>query len=307
MSLVYITHPECSRFEPGDAHPEVAGRLSSVNDHLVSLRILELLDEVEAPVASDEQLLRVHDAEYLEMLAAREPIFGIVQLDEDTWLVPGIIAAAKRAAGAAIHGIDLVMSGKADAAFCAVRPPGHHAERDRAMGFCLYNNVAVAAAHALAVHQLKRVAIVDFDAHWGNGTDNIFRFEKRVGIFGSFQERLFPETDVPSLPPRIHNVALAPHTGGREIRHVYHDVLLPALNAFRPQLVLVSAGFDGHREDAMSDLEMIEEDYAWITDELMAVARRHANGRVVSVLEGGYDFSSLGRSVAAHVRSMISE
>lgn len=307
MSFVYITHPECGRFDPGDSHPEVSGRLSAINDHLVSLRILELLQEAEAPVATDEQLLRVHAAEYLAMLAAREPASGIVQLDEDTWLVSGMIAAAKRAAGAAVHGVDLVMSGKANAAFCAVRPPGHHAERDRAMGFCLYNNVAVAAAHALAVHQLKRVAIVDFDAHWGNGTDSIFQFDKRVGIFATFQERLFPETFVPSQPPRIHNVALAPHTVGREIRHVYHDVLLPALNAFRPQLVLVSAGFDGHREDAMSDLEMTEEDYAWITDELMAIARRHANGRVVSVLEGGYDFSSLGRSVAAHVRSMISE
>jgi len=307
MPLAYVTHPACSLFDPGDPHPEVPARLAAINDHLIALRLLDVLDEIAAPAASDEQLLRVHDTAYLEMLVAREPASGTVQLDADTWLSPGIVRAARHAAGAGVHAVDLVMSGKASAAFCAVRPPGHHAERDRAMGFCLFNNVAIAAAHAITVHQLKRVAVVDFDAHWGNGTDAIFRDEKRVGIFSTFQDHLFPETDVSSLPGRIHNVALAPHATGREIRQIYHDVLFPALNDFRPQLVLVSAGFDGHREDAMSDLEMTEDDYAWLTDEIMTIAKRHAKGRVVSVLEGGYELSSLGRSVAAHVRSLLSD
>ena len=307
MSLAYITHPACSEFDPGEPHPERPSRLSAINDHLVSLRLLDLATAYEAPDASEEQLLRVHGRAYLDQLAESEPRDGALRIDEDTWLVHGSLRAARRAAGAAVHAVDLVMSGKFSAAFCAVRPPGHHAERNRAMGFCLYNNVAVAAAHALAVHAVKRVAIIDFDAHWGNGTDDIFRDEKRVGVFATFQDHLFPATNAPGVPGRIHNVPLAPGTRGREIRQVYHDSVLPAVNDFRPQLLLISAGFDGHREDAMSDLEMTEDDYAWLTEQAVDIARRHAGGRVVSVLEGGYDHSSLGRSVAAHVRALIAE
>lgn len=307
MPLAYLVHPACAAFDPGDSHPESPARLASINDHLVSLRLKELLSEVEAPAATDEQLLRVHDRAYLDMLAAREPVAGVVALDEDTWLAPGVLAAARHAAGAGVHAVDLVISGDVGAAFCAVRPPGHHAERDRAMGFCFFNNVAVAAAHALAVHRLKRVAIVDFDAHWGNGTDSIFRDEKRVGIFSTSQERLFPPMDAPNVPGRIHNVSLAPGTSGREIRSIWHGDLLPALDAMKPQLILVSAGFDGHRDDTMSDLGMSEDDYASITDGIVQVARRHAGGRIVSMLEGGYDLSSLGRSVAAHVRALLEE
>lgn len=304
MPLALITHPACHDFDPGEPHPERPARLAAINDHLISLRVMDLVQRVEAPPATDEQLLRVHDAAYLEMLAEREPAAGNVALDEDTWLAPGALRAARHAAGACVHGVDLVMRGEHARAFCAVRPPGHHAERDRAMGFCLFNNIAVAAAHALAVHRLKRVAIVDFDAHWGNGSEAIFAAEKRVGIFSSYQEHLFPQAQPPGVPGRIVNVPLAPHARGREIRQHYHDLLLPALNDFRPQLVLVSAGFDGHREDAMSDLEMTEDDFAWITDEIVLAAKRHAKGRVVSVLEGGYSLSSLGRSVAGHVRGL---
>lgn len=307
MNLAYLTHAACSEFDPGDPHPEVPARLAAVNDHLVALRLIDLLLPVEAPAASDEQLLRVHAREYLDVLQEREPASGVIALDEDTWLAPGALHAARHAAGAGVKAVDLVLTGAVTRAFCAVRPPGHHAGRDRAMGFCLFNNVAVATAHALAVHGLKRVAIVDFDAHWGNGTDDIFRDEKRVSIHATFQERLFPGTDAPNIPGRIFNVPFAPGTDGREIRAIWHGEVLPSLNAFRPQLIMVSAGFDGHRDDAMSDLVMSEDDYAFITGEVVRIAERHAKGRVVSMLEGGYDLSSLGRSVAAHVRSLLED
>lgn len=307
MNLAYLTHPACSEFDPGDPHPEVPARLAAINDHLIALRLIDLLIPIEAPASSDEQLLRVHAREYLDTLQEREPANGVVALDEDTWLAPGALRAARHAAGAGIKAVDLVMAGETKRAFCAVRPPGHHAGRDRAMGFCLFNNIAVAAAHALAAHRLKRVAIVDFDAHWGNGTDSIFRDEKRISIHATFQERLFPEADAPNMPGRISNVPLAAGTGGREIRATWHGELLPALDAFKPQLVMVSAGFDGHRDDAMSDLGMSEDDYASITGEIVRIAERHAKGRVVSMLEGGYDLPSLGRSVASHVRSLLED
>lgn len=307
MKVAYISPPACRDFDPGDPHPESPARLAAINDHLISLRLMDMLVAVEPPAATDAELQRVHPATYINSLVEREPETGTVALDQDTWLAPGALRAARHAAGAAVRAVDLVMAGEVDRAFCAVRPPGHHAESERAMGFCLFNNIAIAAMHALDAHRLKRVAIVDFDAHWGNGTDAIFANEKRVGVFATFQDRLFPETDAPAIPGRIVNVPLVPQSSGRDIRHVYHDVVLPAVNDFRPQLVLVSAGFDGHREDAMSDLEMTEDDYAWITDGIVAIANRHAKGRVVSVLEGGYELSALGRSVAAHVRSLLEE
>lgn len=305
MKLAYFSPRPCHEFDPGNPHPEVPARLAAINDYLISQRLRELLIDAEAPPAADEQLLRVHSREYLAMLAQREPVEGSVALDADTWLVPGIVRAARYAAGAVVHAVDLVMKGEVARAFCAVRPPGHHAEQSRALGFCLYNNVAVGVAHALAVHRMKRVAIVDFDAHWGNGTDAIFLDEKRVGIFATFQEALFPPGPAPQVPGRVVNHGFGPMAKGREARQVWHDELLPALDAFKPQLVLISAGFDGHREDTMSDMQLNEEDYAWITDAVVNVANRHARGRIVSVLEGGYALSALGRSVAAHLRSLL--
>lgn len=305
MSVAYFSPPACAAFNPGRSHPEVPERLASIDDHLISLRLRELLVEGEAPPASDEQLLRVHSQEYIDMLSACEPGEGVVSLDPDTWLVAGIGEAARHAAGAVVGAVDMVMAGKVNRAFCAVRPPGHHAERARAMGFCLFNNVAVGAAHALARHRLKRIAIVDFDAHWGNGTDAIFLDEKRVGVFASFQEHLFPPQEAMQVPGRIVNRGLGAGAKGREVRQVWHDELLPALDAFRPQLLFISAGFDGHREDEMSELMLNEEDYAWLTERIAHVAGKHARGRIVSVLEGGYALSALGRSVAAHVRALL--
>lgn len=307
MTVGLISHPDCEQHLPGGEHPETPERVASVRDHLISLRLLDLLKEYEAPAVTREQLERVHDASYLDYLQEMAPSEGTVALDPDTWMSPATLPAASRAAGAAVHAVDLVMSGELQSAFCNTRPPGHHAERDKAMGFCFYNNVCVAAAHALAQHKLKRVAIVDFDTHWGNGTDNIFESEKRVHIFATFEDHLFPEADVPSLPGRIHNVALQPGTRGKEVREIYNDHLLPALDGMKPQLILISAGFDAHREDEISHLLFNEDDYAWLTDRLMDIADKHAKGRIVSVLEGGYSISALGRSAAAHVKSLLRE
>lgn len=307
MSVFYITHPDCAAHAPGELHPERPERLDAIRDHLISMRVLDLLVEREAPLVTREQLERVHDPEYLDRLEALAPQSGEIALDPDTWMSPMTLPAARRAAGAAVAGVDYVMSGEAERVFCAVRPPGHHAESDRAMGFCFYNNIAVAAAHAIKVHKLKRVAVVDFDVHWGNGTDQIFANEKKVGIFASFEDHLFPDGDVPNVPGRIHNIALPPGTTGREMRHEYHDHLLPALDAWKPQLVLVSAGFDAHHEDELSHLRFKEDDYTWLTEQIIVIADRHAKGRIVSVLEGGYSLPALGRSVAAHLKAMLRE
>lgn len=307
MTVGLVSHPDCELHLPGGEHPESPERIASVRDHLISLRLLDLLKEYDAPLVTREQLERVHAAEYLDFLERKAPAEGTLALDPDTWMSPATLPAARRAAGAAVHAVDLVMAGELKSAFCNTRPPGHHAERARAMGFCFYNNVAVAAAHALEVHKLKRVAIVDFDTHWGNGTDDIFKAEKRVHIFATFEDRLFPNADVPSLPGRIHNVALPPGTRGREMREIYDEQLLPALDAMKPQMVFISAGFDAHREDEISHMLFSEDDYAWLTDRLVDIAEKHAKGRIVSVLEGGYSISALGRSAAAHVKSLMKE
>jgi acetoin utilization deacetylase AcuC-like enzyme len=212
--------------------------------------------------------------------------------------------AALHAAGAGVQAVDAVMGGEAPTAFCAVRPPGHHACRDQAMGFCLFNNVAIAAHHAMARHGLERIAIVDFDVHHGNGTEDIFAGDARVLMCGIFQHPFYPHSGTPARADNMVNVPVAAYTGGAEVREIVTRIWLPRLEAHRPQLILVSAGFDAHREDELGQLRLVEADYAWITNQLMQVADRHAQGRVVSMLEGGYDLSALGRSVVAHIREL---
>ncbi|MDX1443904.1 MAG: histone deacetylase family protein [Gammaproteobacteria bacterium] len=302
-----MSHADCSEHHPGELHPESPDRLDAIRDHLISMRVIDMLVERDAPEVTREQLERVHDGQYLDELETLQPSEGLKSIDPDTWLSPATLAAARRAAGAAVEGVDLVMSGETDRVFCGVRPPGHHAESNRAMGFCFYNNIAVAAAHAIKVYKVKRVAIVDFDAHWGNGTDQIFAKQKKVGIFASFEDHLFPDGDVPSVPGRIHNVALPPGASSQEMRHAWHDELWPALDAFKPQLILVSAGFDGHREDDISHLRFSDEDYTWLTDHIVDIAEKHAKGRIVSLLEGGYALPALGRSVALHLKALLGE
>jgi acetoin utilization deacetylase AcuC-like enzyme len=299
------THPSCLQHDPGAGHAERPARLRSVLQALDHDRHASL-DRVEAPLATREQLLRVHTADHIDLVLASEPAQGICQLDADTFMSPGSVEAALRAAGAAVAAVDAVMSGATRHAFCAVRPPGHHATRDQAMGFCLFNNVAVAAAHALAVHGLKRVAIADFDVHHGNGTQDIFEREPRVMFASSHQSPLYPDSgrEDETGVGNIVNGTLSPGSGSHEFRELWENRLLPRLNAFKPQLVLVSAGFDAHRMDPLADIHLGQTDYAWISGKLAALARTHARGRLVSSLEGGYDLDALAASSCAYVNAL---
>jgi len=305
MRTAYITHPECLLHEMGAHHPESPQRLHAINDQLIAARLMELLQPREAPRATREQLLRVHTAAYLDDLAAHLPATGHVMLDPDTWMNPHTLDAAHRAAGAAVLGTDLVVGGEMESAFCAVRPPGHHAEPARSMGFCLFNNVAVAAAHALATHGLERIAICDFDVHHGNGTEKIFADDPRVLLCSTFQHPFYPHTALGTAPAHVVHAPLQAGAYGEDLQRAVRTLWLPALERHAPQLILISAGFDGHYEDDMGGLNLLEHDFAWLTREVMAMAKRHAGGRVVSVLEGGYALSALGRSVAAHLRELL--
>ena len=289
----------------GPDHPECPERLASISDHVIALGLDGLIARNEATPATREQLTRVHSGAYVDAVSAAAPSSGLRYLDPDTALNPHSIEAALHASGAVVNAVDLVMSGERQTAFCAVRPPGHHAERARAMGFCVFNNVAVGAAHAMAAHGLTRVAIVDFDVHHGNGTEQMFSDDPRVLMVSTFQYPLYPYSGLDNPSPLMVNVPLAPGSGGAEFRAAVTDRWLPALDAYKPQLILISAGFDAHREDPLANLKFTEADYAWVTRELLQVARVHAEGRVVSSLEGGYGLSALGRSVAEHVRELV--
>ncbi len=289
----------------GAHHPECPQRLDAISDRFISDGLDGFVAHYQAPSATREQLERVHTARYLDEIDAASPTSGIHYVDPDTALNPYSLTAARHAAGAVVLATDLVISGQCSSAFCAVRPPGHHAMRDRAMGFCLFNNVAVGVAHALAAHGLARVAVVDFDVHHGNGTEDIFAGDPRVIMTGTFQYPLYPYSGVEPLGPNMHNVPLSPGSGSDAFRQAMTERCLPALDAHRPELIFISAGFDAHREDPLANLKFTDNDYAWVTEQLAAVAARHARGRIVSTLEGGYALTALGRSAAAHVRALI--
>jgi acetoin utilization deacetylase AcuC-like enzyme len=300
------THPACLLHDTGPGHPERPERLAAV---LAALRAsFPDLDPVDAPRASRMQLQRVHADSLLTAILDAEPA-GRIALDPDTMLSPASAEAALRAAGAGVAAVDAVLAGEVPRAFCAVRPPGHHATGESAMGFCLFNGIAVAAAHALAAHGLARVAIADFDVHHGNGTQAIFAAEPRVLFLSSQQLPLYPGSGHPDErgAGNLHNAALAPGSGGTEFRAAWRERLLPALEAFAPQLLLVSAGFDGHHRDPLAQLQLEAADYAWLTAELVAAAGRHCGGRVVSVLEGGYDLHALAECSVAHVAALAGD
>ena len=302
VSTAFITHRDCLRHDMGRGHPERPERLSAIEDQLIASGVEQFLARHDAPLASDEQLARVHPMEYVRAIREAAPERGTVHLDPDTAMNPHSLNAALRAAGAAVLATDLVMQGEAASAFCSVRPPGHHACSARPMGFCIFNNVAVAARHAMQAHGVERVAIVDFDVHHGNGTEEIFSHDGQVLMVSTFQHPFYPYSGTEDPASNMVNVPLAAGAGSKQFREAVTRYWIPALERFAPQLVLFSAGFDAHAEDDMAMLRLVDSDYGWVTQEIKAIADRHAGGRVVSMLEGGYALSALGRSVVQHLR-----
>src|SRR5215469_3895219 len=307
MTTLLFTHPACLDHDPGRHHPESPARLRAVLDALADPEFARL-DRREAPEAALEDLLRVHSRPHVERLLRAVPKSGHVGIDADTILSPASGAAALRAAGAVVAAVDAVVAKEVDNAFCAVRPPGHHAEPGRAMGFCLFNNVAIGALRARDVHGLARVAVVDFDVHHGNGTQAAFESDDTLFYASTHQYPLYPGTGAASETGvgNIVNVPLRPMAGSSQFRFGVSERILPALDAFRPELVLISAGFDAHKRDPLAQLMLDAADYTWITEKLIEIAHRHANGRLVATLEGGYDLSALAASAAAHIRVLMS-
>ncbi len=302
MTTALLHHPIFDRHEVADGHPECPQRLSSITDALHARHLYDHLLHVDARAATRDELERVHAAWYLEMLEARAPSEGFEHLDPDTWLSPNTLPAARHAAGAAVLATELVLEGRVATAFCCVRPPGHHAGTASAMGFCYYNNIAVAAAHALASGAVQRVAILDFDVHHGNGTEEIFLHDDRVLLCSSYQHPFYPYTGAPSVPGRIANVPLPAGTRSSEFRTAIEAQWLPEIDRFAPQLIFVSAGFDAHAGDPLAQLLLTDNDYTWITQRIVELAKKHAQGRIVSSLEGGYALDALAASTCAHVQ-----
>jgi len=304
MTTAFITHRDCWLHDMGTHHPECPERLSAINDRLIAAGLDLYLSFYDAPLATLEQIARVHPMEYVRAIAESSPESGIVHVDPDTAMSPGTWQAALRSAGAGILATDLVMAGEVENAFCSIRPPGHHAERTKAMGFCFFNNIAVAVAHALNAHGLRRVAVVDFDVHHGNGTENIFANDPRVLLVSTFQHPFYPYCGTDSPAENMVNVPMPAGTRGDVFRQTVNDICLPALQRFAPEAIFISAGFDAHYEDDMASLGLVEADYAWITEQIKAVAAASAKGRIVSMLEGGYALSALARSVTVHIKTL---
>ena len=305
MLPAYITHADCARHEMGAHHPECPERLGAINDMLLVKGLLDYMNTYDAPLATPEQLSHAHSSLYVSELMAASPTEGYHKVDPDTDMNPFTVSAALRAAGAVVLATDLVVSGEAPSAFCSVRPPGHHAERDKAMGFCFFNNVAVGIRHAFTRHGVQRVALIDFDVHHGNGSEDIFRGDERVLMCSIFELGIYPFTGENAQGDNMVNIGLPSRSGSDKFREAVSQQWMPALDTFKPEMIYISAGFDAHREDDMGNLALVEADYEWVTRQIMAVANRHCKGRVISCLEGGYVLSPLARSVAAHIKVLI--
>jgi len=308
MSVAYITHPFSTRHEMGAHHPECPDRVRVIEDHLRGHGLLDFMREVSADAAPPDTILRAHASHLLAELERTSPIQGYAGIDGDTTMNPFTLDAALHAAGAAVRAVDLVCGGESSRAFCNVRPPGHHAERDRAMGFCFLNNAAIAVLHALHGHGLQRVALIDFDVHHGNGSEDILARDCDAGhvlMVSTFQHHLYPGSGEVPLADNMVNVPLAAYSRGDAMRAAVTERWLPALKAFRPELLVISAGFDAHRDDDLAMLGWVEADYRWITQQLVAVADEFCQGRIVSTLEGGYDLGALARSAGEHVKVLI--
>lgn len=308
MAITVFSHASCSLHDAGEHHPERPARLSAINDQLIRSGMEYIIQQRDATPATKQDLYRVHDKLHVDTLFELSPSAGYARIDPDTQINRHSITAALHAAGAAINAVDTVMAADNQQAFCAVRPPGHHATRSAAMGFCLFNNIAIAAAYALEKYSLQRIAIVDFDVHHGNGTEDIFQHDARVLLCSTYQDQLYPYVDtaeLETLPEHIIKVPLPAGCRSVAWQQQVSQHVLPALDKFAPELIFIAAGFDGHAEDEMSQFLLTEADFAWITTELKALADKHCQGRIVSTLEGGYALSALGRSVVAHLKAML--
>ena len=313
MSTGFFIHPDCRLHEMGEGHPECPERLDAIADHLLATGLLDVLVQPEVPQASWADLELAHSRMHVasvqglrDRIEAEEMAGGPrhFYIDPDTAMNAFSWDAALRAAGAAVAATDAVIDGQLDNAFCAIRPPGHHAMRDKAMGFCLFNNIAIAAKHALERRGLKRVAVVDFDVHHGNGTEDILSADPRCMMIGIFQHPFYPYSGENSSAANMFNVPVPAYTRGETVRELFEQVLLPRLDAFQPEMIFISAGFDAHRDDELGQMGLVEADYAWMTDRINQIAQRHAKGRIVSCLEGGYNLRALAHSVHAHVRAL---
>ena len=309
----YFTHADCRRHEMGPGHPECPERLDAIEDRLLLTGVIDALDRREAPLASTDDIELAHDEmfvhairgmadELVEKIAAGGRAYA--QIDPDTSMNPHTWNAIRRGAGAVLAATDAVMAGEMENAFCAVRPPGHHACHNRAMGFCIFNNVAIAARYALERHGLKRVAVIDFDVHHGNGTEDILAGDERVLMVGIFQSPFYPGSGYPPLATNMVNLPVPAYTKGDVIRKMIEKEWMPRLEEFKPEMIFISSGFDAHREDDLGQLGLVEQDYTWITERIKDIAKKYSRGRIVSSLEGGYNLDALGRSVEAHVRAL---
>ncbi|MEI7427970.1 MAG: histone deacetylase family protein [Betaproteobacteria bacterium] len=304
MATGYISHPDFSKHEMGSYHPESPERLDAIDDQLILSRIDDFLTHIEAPLATESQIQLVHDQALIQYLKEHSPQAGYFEIDGDTSMNPHTYQAALRAAGACIAAVDAIMQGHVNNAFCAVRPPGHHAEPSQAKGFCFFNNIAIAAKYALEHYGLQKVAIIDFDVHHGNGTEAAFNQDARVLMCSFFQHPFYPFSGDHPTSDNMVNIPVPAFTKGADIRAVVSDIWMPRLEAFAPEFVFISAGFDAHREDDLGQLSLVEADYAWITQQIQKMAKQYAHGRILSTLEGGYHLSALGRSVVAHIKEL---
>lgn len=304
MRTAYLTHPSFLKHIMGADHPECPERLYAINDQLIASGLLDHLIQREATPASKQQLARVHTVEYIEWIFKNAPVAGLAELDGDTLMNPFSLEAALHAAGAVVNAVDLVISHQVENAFCSVRPPGHHAGRASASGFCIFNNVAVGVAHAMQQHNIQRVAIIDFDVHHGEGTEDIFHDNENVMLCSTFRHPFYPYKGADTSNNHIINVPLAARSTGEEFRAAVTQHWLPALERFKPEFLFISAGFDAHYEDDMGGLALREADYLWITEVLKDVAKKYSSGRIVSTLEGGYALHALGRCVMTHIKSL---
>jgi acetoin utilization deacetylase AcuC-like enzyme len=305
MTTAFITHPDTLLHIMDGNHPESPARITAIKNYLIKQDVYNHLAIYESPVATDAQLAKVHSTDYIARIRALSPKAGLVRLDPDTAMGPMSLSATLHASGAAILATDLVMQGKAANAFCCTRPPGHHAGRANSAGFCIFNHIAVGVAHALTQYKVKRVAIIDFDVHHGDGTEDIFKYNPQVMLCSTFQHPFYPHRGFDSRTKTMINVPLAANADGKKYQQAFSHEFLPALNQFKPEIIYVSAGFDAHVDDPLAGMNLIDQDYIWMTEFIKQVAKQHAQGRIVSLLEGGYHLPALAKAASAHITSLM--